>query len=78
MGLYKCIADNGIPPTANQTYQLEVYCKLIYKSCKHFYILGIVFVNIEFKRGMTHDMIKRGSLSTGWIMNLSMNTGWFF
>ncbi|KAL7023821.1 hypothetical protein ACKWTF_012794 [Chironomus riparius] len=25
MGLYKCVADNGIPPTANQTYQLEVY-----------------------------------------------------
>lgn len=35
MGLYMCIADNGILPKANQSFQLEVYCKLIYKSCSY-------------------------------------------
>ncbi|CAO1433024.1 unnamed protein product [Diamesa serratosioi] len=25
MGAYRCIADNGIPPVANQTFQLDVY-----------------------------------------------------
>lgn len=27
MGQYKCLADNGIPPQASQTFNLEVYCK---------------------------------------------------
>lgn len=27
MGTYRCIADNGIPPAANQTYQVDVYCE---------------------------------------------------
>lgn len=27
MGMYRCIADNGIPPVANQTFQLDVYCE---------------------------------------------------
>ncbi|GLV40608.1 uncharacterized protein CBL_04410 [Carabus blaptoides fortunei] len=25
MGIYQCVADNGIPPAANQTFQLEVH-----------------------------------------------------
>lgn len=27
MGTYQCIADNGIPPQANQTFHLEVQCE---------------------------------------------------
>lgn len=27
MGEYRCIADNGIPPSANQTFYIEVHCK---------------------------------------------------
>lgn len=27
MGEYMCIANNGVPPQANQTFILEVYCK---------------------------------------------------
>lgn len=27
MGVYVCIADNGIPFPVNQTFQLDVYCK---------------------------------------------------
>jgi hypothetical protein len=27
MGAYNCIADNGVPPSANQTFTLEVHCK---------------------------------------------------
>lgn len=27
MGTYRCIADNGIPPIANQTFQVDVYCE---------------------------------------------------
>jgi len=27
MGIYNCIADNGVPPAANQTFNLEVHCK---------------------------------------------------
>lgn len=27
MGMYRCIADNGIPPIANQTFQVDVYCE---------------------------------------------------
>lgn len=34
MGAYMCIADNGIPPAANQTFVLEVQCKLK-KTQKH-------------------------------------------
>ena len=32
MGVYMCIADNGIPPPANQTFVLEVYCKSLFKN----------------------------------------------
>lgn len=27
MGAYRCMADNGIPPQANQTFHVEVHCK---------------------------------------------------
>jgi hypothetical protein len=27
MGIYNCVADNGVPPAANQTFNLEVHCK---------------------------------------------------
>lgn len=27
MGAYQCVADNGIPPTANATFDIEVHCK---------------------------------------------------
>lgn len=27
MGQYQCVADNGVPPAANQTFQVEVHCK---------------------------------------------------
>lgn len=27
MGTYRCIADNGLPPVANQTFQVDVYCE---------------------------------------------------
>lgn len=27
MGTYRCLADNGIPPVANQTFQVDVYCE---------------------------------------------------
>lgn len=34
MGTYLCIADNGVPPQANQTFNLEVYCKsVVFASC---------------------------------------------
>lgn len=40
MGAYRCIADNGIPPVANQTFQLDVYCKFHYfKILKKTFIL---------------------------------------
>lgn len=26
MGAYQCIADNGIPPAVNATYNVEVHC----------------------------------------------------
>lgn len=32
MGLYMCIASNGISPSANQTFNLEVHCKYTKKS----------------------------------------------
>lgn len=32
MGLYMCIAGNGIPPTVNQTFNLEVHCKYNFNS----------------------------------------------
>lgn len=28
MGIYTCIANNGIPPSVNQTFQIDVYCEL--------------------------------------------------
>lgn len=27
MGAYQCSADNGVPPSANATFLLEVHCK---------------------------------------------------
>jgi hypothetical protein len=27
MGIYNCIANNGVPPAANQTFNVEVHCK---------------------------------------------------
>ncbi|CAH1996078.1 unnamed protein product [Acanthoscelides obtectus] len=27
MGMYRCIADNGVPPQANQTFIVEVHCE---------------------------------------------------
>lgn len=30
MGRYKCIAENGIAPSAVQHYSIETHCKLIY------------------------------------------------
>lgn len=30
MGAYQCLANNGIPPTANQTFEIEVRCKYTY------------------------------------------------
>lgn len=27
MGTYKCISNNGIPPTAKQNFQINVHCK---------------------------------------------------
>lgn len=29
MGLYICIADNGIPPSKNQTFQIDIHCKYV-------------------------------------------------
>lgn len=29
MGLYRCFADNGIPPAANATFNIEVQCESI-------------------------------------------------
>lgn len=34
MGTYMCIADNGIPPPANQTFELEVHCKFTMTTYK--------------------------------------------
>lgn len=30
MGAYQCIADNGIPPAANATYNVEVHCECLH------------------------------------------------
>lgn len=27
MGAYRCMANNGIPPSTNQTFYVEVHCK---------------------------------------------------
>lgn len=32
MGQYQCVADNGVPPAANQTFQVEVHCKYTLRS----------------------------------------------
>lgn len=34
MGVYVCVADNGIPFPVNQTFQLDVYCE--------FYVIYVV------------------------------------
>lgn len=38
MGRYTCIADNGIRPTANQTFQIDVYCKSLTNSHEFFFL----------------------------------------
>lgn len=40
MGSYTCIANNGIPPQANATFNLEVHCE--YKSIYSFPLYGTV------------------------------------
>lgn len=35
MGTYMCIADNGIPPRANQTFILDVHCECCYMFLPH-------------------------------------------
>lgn len=30
MGAYQCYADNGIPPAANATFNIEVHCMLFF------------------------------------------------
>lgn len=48
MGVYECIADNGIPPQANQTFLLEVHCKFqlkhIFSSLRLFMCLSFSFL----------------------------------
>lgn len=34
MGAYQCLADNGIPPPANQTFNIEVQCMYLELSCE--------------------------------------------
>lgn len=39
MGVYKCVADNGIPPPTNSTYQINVYCELFFYLKENLYML---------------------------------------
>lgn len=50
MGLYRCIADNGIWPQANQTFQLDVYCKYLSLplSISFFHEISLFFPQLFF------------------------------
>jgi hypothetical protein len=45
MGIYNCIADNGVPPAANRTFNLEVHCK--YWFIKNTITVAIVTTVVE-------------------------------
>lgn len=53
MGEYRCIADNGIPPSANQTFSIEVHCKYEYNFISKQFLISF----LEYVRRINTPLI---------------------
>lgn len=58
MGTYKCFADNGIPPTANATFNIEVQCEYFWSSPLLYFLINYRLAGKEMEMERTIQNIK--------------------